>query len=227
MVTKVLGKNIENVYSADDKKKKIFDENGELVKEIFTGKPELVKETKIKNWEQLCSFKGEPRYNKRDIKSCIFSYDHLNISENKYVNITKEIFRADLNELHLYSDKVISKTDVDKQQSENKLKKLIKDFNQAMIESNDKLKAYCDVHNLYKCDTDCIELFKLVYPESEYSWKIEDGKMKAVRNFEVKANICSSLNWGDSAIASITEVADSLATSYDISGTINSLKIGY
>lgn len=60
--------------------------------------------------------------------------------------------------------------------SERKLSNHIKEFNKMMIESNDKLKAYCDLHKLSYEDTDCIELFKLVFPDKLYI--IRDGKMK-------------------------------------------------
>lgn len=213
MTTRVLGKKIENIYKVDDKKKKTFNEDGELVKEIFTGKPELVKTSEVKEWKELCSFEGEPSYNKGDSKN-IFSLwepygDRLNISEDETVNINKQIFRADLNELHLYSNKVISEIDVDKKQSEVKLDKLIKEFNETMIESNEKLKAYCEVHKLYKPETDCIELFKVVYPSSEYAYNIEDGKMNAVK--------ISTVKWDNRYIIS-SDCIDALSISYNEAG---------
>lgn len=45
-----------------------------------------------------------------------------------------------------------------------------------MIESNQKLKSYCDVHKLNPEDTDVISLFEVVYGHNVY--RIEDGAIK-------------------------------------------------
>lgn len=126
------------------------------------------------------SSKGEPHYNQgsrifTNNSYSLNSIGSLNISENETVLITEQIFRADLNEFHLKTNKVIKENNKNKSDSEVKLEECIKRFNKEMIESNDKMKDYCEVHNLNPSDTDCIKLFNIVYPNREY--KIVNGKM--------------------------------------------------
>ena len=100
----------------------------------------------------------------------------MNISEDEAVSVGKEIFRADLNEMHLETDKVLEEVDINKEGSEEILSEQIRAFNSMMITSNEKLKAYCDVHNLAYEDTDAIELFKIIFPDKKY--EIVDGVIK-------------------------------------------------
>lgn len=173
MKTKIFGKKIENVYDVDHKWMQIKDENDDF-KTVYIDKPVITKETKVKEWHELYCYDGEPRYNSRTFP---FSIGHsINISENETIYIDEEIFRADLNEMHLHTNKVVEEIDVDKEDAEDTLNCQIKAFNKMMIESNDKLKAYCDLHKLSYEDTDCIDLFKVVFPDDEYV--IENGVMK-------------------------------------------------
>ena len=74
------------------------------------------------------------------------------------------------------TNKVIKETDINKKESEAILIEQIKAFNKMMIESNNQLMAYCNLHKLSYEDTDCIELFKLVFPNKSY--EIVDGVMR-------------------------------------------------
>ena len=100
----------------------------------------------------------------------------LNISEDEEVHIAKEIFRADLNELHLQTDKIVEEIDLDKQVVDMGYEVYLGAFNEMMIESNEKMKSYCDLHKLGYKDTDCIKLFQLLYPNEMY--EIVDGVMR-------------------------------------------------
>lgn len=175
MKTKVLGKIIENIYSVNRNQTQIKDTDGNF-KDVYTGKPTITKETMVKEWSELCSFEGAPRYNLRYDGYVTVAGKPMNISEKETVYIDKEIFRADLNELHLHTNKIVEERDVDKEDALSILAGQIKAFNKMMIESNDRLKTYCDLHKLSYEDTDCIELFKLVFPDDEYV--IKDGIMK-------------------------------------------------
>ena len=175
MKTKVFGKKIENVYSVNHNMKTIKDELGYYV-EVYTGKPELIKTPEISKWVELCNFDGEPRYNKHSNLFGMISVEKINISENEEVDVEEEIFRSDLNEVHLHTDKIVEERDVNKENALSFLEAKIKAFNKMMIESNNRLMAYCDLHKLSYEDTDCIELFKLLYPEDEYI--IKNGVMK-------------------------------------------------
>ena len=176
MITRIFGKIIENVFDVDDKLVQITDENGNK-KDVYTGKPAIKKETKVKEWYELCSYEGEPRYNHNfQYLTHWTPYKVISISEDEEVDIEKEIFRADINESHLQSNEIVDEIDVNKANAEYLLDKHINAFNKMMIESNDKLKAYCDIHKLPYMTTDCIELFKLVFPDKLYT--IKDGTMK-------------------------------------------------
>lgn len=196
MITRVFGKIIENIYDVDDKLVQITDENGNK-KDVYTGKPAVTKETKVKEWSELCSFQGEVRYNKDLGIYYGMTFNRysrtLNISEDDEVGVEKEIFRADLNEMHIRTDKVVEELDINKEIAERNLSNHIKEFNKMMIESNDKLKAYCDLHKLSYEDTDCIELFKLVFPDKLYI--IRDGKMKVDKLIHTASTAYSDLSF--------------------------------
>lgn len=186
MKTKIFGKKIERIYSVDSKQAEIQAENGKT-KVIYTAKPELVESTIVSSWIELFSYIGEPRYNYNSTETWIYPYNNIrlfgklnqiNISANETVFIEEEIFRADLNEMHLHTNKIIEEIEVDKEKVLSVYKTQLRLFNRKMIESNDKLRRYCDLHKLQYEDTDCIELFKLLFPDDEYV--IEDGTMKVM-----------------------------------------------
>lgn len=176
MITRVFGKVIENIYEVDDKLVKIKDSN-EKEKYVYKDKPILTKISKVKSWSELCSYEGEPRYNS-SLHASMSMYSTLNISENETVRAEEKIFRADLNEVHLHTDKVVDTIDVNKEREEKYLEVCVKAFNKMMIESNSKLKDYCDIHGLSYEDTDCIKLFNIVFPNEEF--EIVNGVMKVV-----------------------------------------------
>lgn len=178
---------------------------------IYSAKPELKTTPEIKEWREIVSYDGEPHYNKGVSKwgAGTWNTGYLNISENESVAIEREVFRADLNEYHLYSDKVLEKIEIDKELMDEKFDDEIMMFNAIMITSNDKLKAYCDLHKLYYDETDCIELFKLVYGD-DYYYEIKDGKMVAHKEDRVtlsNAYAYSSCN-GSTLCGAITSVLD-------------------
>lgn len=203
MKTVVLGKIIENVYEVNHKWKQIEDNDGEI-KTVYTDKPEIKKTTNVKEWKELCNFEGEPRYNRNhdfySIKLSIASHGncahYLNISEDEEVGVIEEIFRADLNELHLRTGKIVKEFDKHKEEAEAIYEAQIKAFNKMMIESNCKLKSYCDLHKLSYEDTDCIALFELVFPDDIY--EIVDGEMR-VKHLKKCATIGTAI---DGVIAS-------------------------
>lgn len=205
MRTVILGKKIENVYEVNHNWKTIDDGNGG-VKTVYTGKPTLVMTPRIKEWTEICSYDGEPRYNSN--KGYLFAtwrgVYQMNISEDEAVSVGKEIFRADLNEMHLETDKVLEEVDINKEASEEILSEQIRAFNSMMITSNEKLQAYCDVHNLAYEDTDVIELFKIVFPNEKY--EIVDGVMK-VKKKGVEIYVSSARDTLDSLTSAINTIS--------------------
>lgn len=229
MRTVVFGKRIKNHYIIKNNQKEIHDEANYCSKWVFTAKPTIEKEVEIVDWLELLSFEGEPRYNKGTKPkssnpfdfSNIFAFstkNKINISPDEEVCIDEEVFRADFNELHLHTDKIVEENDDDRNYQMNNYEMLINDFNQQMIESNDKLNAYCKLHNLAPCCTDCIELFKLVFPNEEYV--IEDGTMKVKEKSQTYGFKTSSL-YIDDCIAPITSYINSGTTSNTVCGTIS------
>ena len=204
MITKVFGKKIENVYDVIYNTKQVEDNDGKM-KTVYTEKPKINKTRKVREWSELCSYEGEPRYNSGS--SIVFGYHDINISENEAVAIEEEIFRADLNEMHLHTNKVVEEKDINKEDALSILEAQIKAFNKMMIESNNKLMAYCDLHKLSYEDTDCIELFKLVFPDEGYV--IEDGVIK----IKEKPQIIASQLYFDSSIAKTISIGTSIDTS--------------
>lgn len=168
----ILGANIETTYSVNTNLKN--EKDGADFKAIYVGKPALVVDSKVVSYDEILSFDGEIRYNKE--ATPLYDYRKINISEEETVNIKKEIFRADLNELHVYTDKILSNEEIGKEKAEKSLKYHTRMFNRQMIESNEKMKLYCDVNNLSYEKTDCFQLFKLVYGHD--CWDIDNGVMK-------------------------------------------------
>lgn len=192
MKTKVFGQRIKYSYSVDNKRKTITGSNGEP-KMVYTDKPTM-KQIKNVEWVEICEFEGEPRYNSG---TSMLWDNSINISEDEEVAIREEIFRADLNELHLHTSKVLEETDLNKNETDILLENEIKMFNKEMIESDEKLKLYCNIHKLNPEDTDCIELYKLVYSTDLYC--IFNGKF-VVNNGTYTMTYCGSFK-GDSITA--------------------------
>ena len=208
MITRVFGKKIENYYDVDHKWIQIKGDDGDF-KTIYTDKPTLTRETKVKEWSELCSFDGEPRYNSN---RSFFMYNNINISADETVMIEEEIFRADLNEMHLHTNKIIEEVDIDKEDALCILEGQIKAFNKMMIESNNRLMTYCNLHKLSYEDTDCIELFKLVFPDDEYV--IENGIMKVkekpktvTSSLYIDESIANALLTGTSLLSPLNKIS--------------------
>lgn len=215
MKSVVLGKVIENVYSVDTKQKTITDEHGEE-KKVYTAKPVLKKEPKVKEWKEICSFDGEPRYNCEhdswSIKWTIAAYDGqshcLNVSKDEKVAVKEEIFRADLNELHLHTDKVLEEIDVNKEGANYEYEAHVEQFNKMMITSNKMMQDYCDLHGLDYRKADCTKVFSLVYPDKKY--EIKDGKMICKPE-----PMLTVLEAGNYAIGSIVDTACCVSAKID------------
>ena len=210
MKTKVFGKKIENVYEVDHKCKTVEDINGES-KTVYTDKPTITKIPKVKNWVELCSYEGKPMYNSKTVNTgfwLVIPSKTVNISEDECVAIEEEIFRADLNEMHLHTDKVVETIDTEKADALSIYEGHIKAFNKMMIESNNKLMAYCDLHKLPYEDTDAIELFKLVFPDKRYV--IEDGVMKVKEETVIcGATVCGYVDYDYDTLTALNQYISS------------------
>lgn len=174
MKTVVFGKIIEKRHEIDAKVKTVTDENGKQ-RIVYTAKPEKKIKEEVTGHKEILRYKGEPKYSDKQYSLCSYANKTFNINADEEVRMEREIFRADLNEMHLYTNKVLEVNELYKDEIENVYDTYVKDFNEEMILSNDKMKSYCDLHKLVYEETDAIELFKMVYPGESY--KIENGKM--------------------------------------------------
>ena len=158
----VKGQIVKETYSVVDNLTTITVDGEE--KQVFVAKPRIDKQTEIAEWRDILTLDGEIRYNKSpDVGWFEAVHNRFNISEEETVCEIKKIFRADLNENHYFTDKVVETRTVNKEESELRLRILMADFNEQMIESNEQMSAYCKLHKLDPRDTDCEELFKIVY----------------------------------------------------------------
>lgn len=181
MITRIFGRKIEKIYSVNKNTEAITDEKGFVVGERFKAKPELHCATEIVGYGEILNYEGSPEY---DDSLMGFSRT-LHISENERVKIEDVKFRADLAEFHIYTYKIVDEKEIFKESSIEECNEVVKAFNKTMIESHDTLLAYCKLHNLDVENTDCYELFKVVYPDE--TPVISDGKMKIVPKSNVSA----------------------------------------
>ena len=199
MKSVVLGKVVEIKHILETNQKTIIDENGKE-KLVYTAKPKIKKEESVAEWREICRFKGEPYWNSEYTRNWKYAYMHsfgdgrdkLNISENEEVAIDQRVFRADLGELHLFADKVLEEIDIDAVDAADQLRLHTREFNKQMIESNEKMKAYCDLHGLKYEDSDCEKVFELVYPYEKY--EISNGEMKVCKISYLNSGACISAN---------------------------------
>lgn len=179
-ITRVFGEDITYRYFVDWKQKESES------KTVFTDRPCITTEI-TQNKEEICNFSGEPYFRSA---SAWNTWDYIYISEDEKIRVARTTFRADLNEIHLFTDKVMNENHLNKEDAEDELNSALECFNKQMIESNEKLKDYCDIHGLNYLEVDCIKLFKLVYGHDNY--EIVDGKMQERKNYTViKADSCS------------------------------------
>jgi hypothetical protein len=183
MKTIIKGKNLKTTYGVNNNTKEIKDENGAL-KIVYTAKPELTKVVDT-TWETIAEFDEDIEFNKNQaakfFMTGIFnSIGTINITEDEEVSVIKKKFIIDQKAYVLYTDKVLDSTEELKEISEENLCYELESFNRMMIESNEKLLAYCNLHKLILKETDVDELMKLVYPDQQYY--IEDGKIM-VKNY--------------------------------------------
>jgi hypothetical protein len=183
MRTIIQGKNLRTTYGVDHKQKTIKDDKSDPIT-VYTGKPEITKETELIGWETIAEFDESVELNQKPVTIHSFSWwgeppvsgiGSINLSETEEVTITKKILRVDLKAVILRTAKTLTEEILNKEESEDILKVQISAFNKMMIESNEKLLSYCKLHKLDPAETDVDELFKLVYPNSTYD--IRDGRL--------------------------------------------------
>lgn len=159
----IQGQNVEKVYSVEAKR----DDKGK-----FISKPVIKVDKKI-TYSDICEVDGEIGYNSN---YNFFQQKQINLSEDETIAVLKEIYRADLNAMVVQTDKVLDEYETNLYESETELRELITEYNEQIINDDEKLKAYCEVHKLVPSETDVDELKKIVYEDI--------GKEKTEEDFE-------------------------------------------
>jgi|GEM_PF-6749111 len=157
----VKGKIINRYYSVECE----VDKN-EITKIIR--KPEIITKKEY-TYKDICSFDGDYVINKNKTLWSPYYIDdneQINISENETVKIEEVIFRADLNEQHIFVDKILEEHEHNKENSENHLKELLKKWNKQEIEKDEVLLTYCNLHKLNIEEINIDELRKIVKSEN-------------------------------------------------------------
>lgn len=180
---KVFGKKIETTWSVKENSKKVTDDNGWHWE--FTDRPELVKETTKTEWDIICEYDS---LESRPFNCEYYTGRQFNISEHDEVSVCKEIFRADLGEMFIYTDHVISEEHTNKEGAEAKYDKLIEKFNAHMIENDEAMKSHCELYNLKPAKTDVVKLWKEVH---NCDYNIVDGKM--TDRYAISCDMASTL----------------------------------
>jgi hypothetical protein len=178
MKTIIQGFNITTIYSVENNKKVVSDNNEEK-KIVYFKKPKLKYDLKYED-ETIAEVNENIELNRSTCWGELKDTNEINLNEEETVSIKQKIYRLDLNAIVYKTNKILSKKDVNKEESEKDLAIELKAFNKQMIESEERLLAYCNLHKLNLEDTDVNELFKLVYPNGTYD--IEDGKLIVTNN---------------------------------------------
>ena len=158
MKTRVIGKNIEKTYHVEPHSHQDRQEDGTM-KFVFDQKPELVCEVTKEKPVTLCEYDGEPKCSK-----CyqLFYMCHNIFFQGEDVKVLKEVFHADTGDWDQVVDKEIVVAEINKEEAEKKLESLTRNYNRQVIEGDERLLAYCNLHHLKPAETDPDELRKLI-----------------------------------------------------------------
>lgn len=149
MITRVMGKVTQTYWYVEPNYHEERKEDG-TVKFVFDKRPELKSDVRELEPVEICRYEGEP-----------YRFNYLYIGENEVC--TKRItFHADLKEFRQFVNKIVTNTDINRDESEEKYKLLLRDYNKQSIEGDEKLLAYCKLHHLDPEETDVDELKKIL-----------------------------------------------------------------
>lgn len=163
LVSYIQGRHVEHVYSV---KYERDEKTGKLVKKPKLDITDRFKYETLKREDNLEDFivSGEIGNNSNTSNKCwgLYSRPSINISKDETVDVVEKIYRADLNAYMIHTGKVMSEKDVDKEESDAILEKLMREYNEMKISEDDELATYCRVHKLVPAETDYDELKSIV-----------------------------------------------------------------
>ena len=160
MITRVMGRATETYWRVEPHTH-IVGAGNDATRYVFDAKPEIVKDIIELDPVEICQYEGIPCASS-SVYIIGYPYKRINIGDEE-VNVQKEAFYADLSEWKQFVDKVVSNVDYYKEEVELDYADLIAQYNEQMINEDEKLKAYCNLHHLDPVRTDVDELKKIVY----------------------------------------------------------------
>lgn len=160
MITRVMGRATETYWRVEPHTH-IVGAGNDATRYVFDAKPEIVKDIIELDPVEICQYEGIPCASS-SVYIIGYPYKMINIGDEE-VNVQKEAFYADLSEWKQFVDKVVSNVDYYKEEVELDYADLIAQYNEQMINEDEKLKAYCNLHHLDPVRTDVDELKKIVY----------------------------------------------------------------
>lgn len=160
MITRVMGRATETYWRVEPHTH-IAGAGNDATRYVFDAKPEIVKDIIELDPVEICQYEGIPCASS-SVYIIGYPYKRINIGDEE-VNVQKEAFYADLSEWKQFVDKVVSNVDYYKEEAELDYADLIGQYNEQMINEDEKLKAYCKLHHLNPVETDVDELKKIVY----------------------------------------------------------------
>lgn len=160
MITRVMGRATETYWRVEPHTH-IVGAGNDATRYVFDAKPEIVKDIIELDPVEICQYEGIPCASS-SVYIIGYPYKRINIGDEE-VDVQKEAFYADLSEWKQFVDKVVSNVDYYKEEVELDYADLIAQYNEQMINEDEKLKAYCNLHHLDPVRTDVDELKKIVY----------------------------------------------------------------
>ena len=157
MITKVMGR-VTDTYWSVKENCHIDYENKEL---IFDAKPEIKKDVVNSDFVTICEYDGSPVSLTEYLEHGVFMEYGVFI-DGEFVAEQKREFHADIPEWRQYVDKVVRNIDYDMEETEAQYKELICKYNAYVINGDERLFAYCKLHNLDIEETDPDELKKIL-----------------------------------------------------------------
>lgn len=168
MITRVMGRKTETWWTCEQHKHPESVAEDGSIKYKFDCKPELKSDVVELDPVEVCQYDGTPQ---KSSKSSVYkpfgdlgfyAAAEINIGDEK-VAVIKETFYCDLGEWKQFIDKVVENTDHDKESAEAEYVEALYEYNQQMINEDERMKAYCELHHLDPGETDVDELKKIVY----------------------------------------------------------------
>ena len=148
MITKVMGRVTDTYWSVEENCHIDY----ESKKLIFDAKPEIKKNVVDCDPVVICEYDGSP----------VICCEYGVFIDGEFVAEQKREFHADIPEWRQYVDKVVRNIDYDMEETEAQYKELICKYNAYVINGDERLFAYCKLHNLDIEETDPDELKKIL-----------------------------------------------------------------